>query len=405
MAPASGVGGEPPGLLLQPPPWYAIIVGAAHDDCDQGVGVPIEVGVWRIDGGRVEPVPGSSLDRESRLEDVLETDVSILGLDSLLVIGRQVNTKYGKRIDLMALDAEGSVYAIELKRDRTPREVVAQVLDYGFWIRRLDDEAIAELFAKHNPGKTLGQTFEEFFSQAMPTTLNASHQLIIVASELDASTERIVSYAADYDIPLNVVFFRYFKDGSAEYLTRSWLIDPAEAEERSRSSRRRSTPQDTWNGTDFYYSAGEGPHRNWDDMVRYGFISAGGGRWYSNTLKLLEPGHRIFANIPGTGYVGVGVVKETVQPSTEATVEVDGAPQSLLKAPLKAPNPAEHADDPDKREYVVRVDWLRHRPREQAFWKPGMYANQNSITRLRQRFTLEELTRHFDLDDEDDTDA
>jgi hypothetical protein len=27
-----------------------------------------------------------------------------------------------------------------------------------------------------------------------------------------------------------------------------------------------------------------------------------------------------------------------------------------------------------------------------------MYANQNSVTRLRQRFTLEELNREFELD-------
>lgn len=336
---------------------------------------------------------------------MLEADLSILGLDSLLVIGRQVVTKYGKRIDLMAVDAEGTVYAIELKKDRTPREVVAQVLDYGFWIRQLDDETLAALYAQHNPGKTLGEAFDDFFGQAMPTTLNASHQLIIVASELDASTERIVNYAADYDVPLNVVFFGYFRDGSAEYLTRSWLIDPAEAEERSRSSRRRTTPQDTWNGRDFYFSAGEGPHRNWDDMVRYGLLSSGGGRWYSNTLKLLEPGHRVFANIPGTGYVGVGVVKETVQPSTDVTVDVDGASVPFLDAPLKAPNPGEFADDPDKREYIVRVEWLRHRDRDQAFWKPGMYANQNSVTRLRQRFTLEELTREFDLDTGEDADS
>ena len=32
-----------------------------------------------------------------------------------------------------------------------------------------------------------------------------------------------------------------------------------------------------------------------------------------------------------------------------------------------------------------------------------MYANQNSVTRLRQRFTLEELTREFDLDAPDDS--
>jgi hypothetical protein len=108
-------------------------VGSGVGNCR----VPIEVGIWRIDGGRVDPVPASSLERESRLEDVLEQDVSILGLDSLLVIGRQVITKYGKRVDLLAVDVEGSLFVIELKKDRTPREVVAQALDYGFWVRQL----------------------------------------------------------------------------------------------------------------------------------------------------------------------------------------------------------------------------------------------------------------------------
>jgi hypothetical protein len=31
---------------------------------------------------------------------------------------------------------EGRIHVIELKRDRTPREVVAQILDYGSWVPR-----------------------------------------------------------------------------------------------------------------------------------------------------------------------------------------------------------------------------------------------------------------------------
>src|SRR3954454_19808532 len=112
--------------------------------------MPIEVGVWRIDGGLVVPVPASALKSENRLEDVIEGDPTLLGLDSLLVIGRQVITKYGKRVDLLAIDVQGTVYVIELKKDRTPREVVAQALDYGFWVRHLDDGAIAELHAQHH---------------------------------------------------------------------------------------------------------------------------------------------------------------------------------------------------------------------------------------------------------------
>jgi RecB family endonuclease NucS len=40
-------------------------------------------------------------------------------------------TSYGKRIDILAIDAEGTLYVLELKRDQTPRGIVAQLLDYG----------------------------------------------------------------------------------------------------------------------------------------------------------------------------------------------------------------------------------------------------------------------------------
>src|SRR4051794_39053918 len=63
-----------------------------------------------------------------------------------------------------------------------------------------------------------------------------------------------------------------------------------------------------WNGRDFYYCAGEGERRRWPDMRRLGFISAGGGRWYSRTLRMLQPGVRVWAMIPRVGYVGVGEV-------------------------------------------------------------------------------------------------
>jgi RecB family endonuclease NucS len=46
-----------------------------------------------------------------------------------MLIGRQENTGHGGRIDLVALAPDASLVLIELKRDKTPREVVAQALD------------------------------------------------------------------------------------------------------------------------------------------------------------------------------------------------------------------------------------------------------------------------------------
>lgn len=88
--------------------------------------MPIEVGIWRINAG-VEKVHFSSIDTENKLETILYRDITVLD-DGLMVIGRQIPTAYGKFIDLLAIDAQGDLTIIELKKNRTPREVVAQIL-------------------------------------------------------------------------------------------------------------------------------------------------------------------------------------------------------------------------------------------------------------------------------------
>jgi len=154
-----------------------------------------------------------------------------------------------------------------------------------------------------------------------------------------------------------------------------------------------------WNGRDFYVSFGVGAHRTWEDALRYEFISAGQGRWYSRTLETLEPGHRIFVNIPQTGYVGVGIVKERAVPVGEFQVEVDGVSVPILAANHNAPNMDENANDMEKSEYLVRVEWIATLPVRDAYWEKGMFANQNSVCRLTHTFTRESLLQHFGLPD------
>src|SRR4051795_8989358 len=99
--------------------------------------MPIEFGIWRVEAEKTTPVKTSALENEARLEGILQQDPSILGLDVLLIVGRQVITTFGTRLDLLAMDSEGSLYVIEVKKGRTPREVVAQALDYGYWLSDL----------------------------------------------------------------------------------------------------------------------------------------------------------------------------------------------------------------------------------------------------------------------------
>jgi hypothetical protein len=359
--------------------------------------MPIGQGIWKLSEGKPQRIAFEPIDAESRLEKALVADFGILDTE-LLVIGKQVSTAFGKVIDILAIDREGALTIIELKRDKTPREVVAQVLDYASWVQTLGYDEIVGIFKNFEPGKRFEEVFEERFGSSVPEELNEEHRLLVVAEDLDSATERIVKYLSEgYGVPLNVAFFKYFRDNGAEYLTRTWLIEPSEAEANA-SKASTKTGRQPWNGQDYYVSFGDYEGRRWEDAVRYGFVSAGGGRWYSNTLSRLAPGKRIFAYIPQVGYVGVGIVKDGPVMVRDFKVADNGQERPLLKMPLKATKMGERADDPDLTEYVVRVEWIKTLDRQQAIKEPGLFANQNSACRLRNKFTLDTLTQRFGLD-------
>ena len=359
--------------------------------------MPVKFGLWRVDADSVTQVPPSGIGSEERLEEVIEARIDILGLGNLMILGRQIITEFGKRIDLLALDDQGDLHVIELKKDRTPREVVAQALEYGFWIQSLSFEAIRELYAKHHQGEDFDSAFTSHFEADLPDAINNSHSLIVVATGMDASTEQIIDYVRGYGVPINVLFFQYLEDGDREYLARSWLTDP-DLEASGGSGGKKQAP---WNGVDFFVAVGENQHRNWDDMRQHGFVSAGHGDKYRKAMGNLFEGARVWAYVPGTGYVGVGEVVAASVPVAEFEVEMDGAQVPILSAPLVATDMAEDADDPEQSEYLARVRWIDVRPREQAVWEKGMFANQNVVAKLRQQFTLQRLREAFTVDESD----
>jgi hypothetical protein len=354
----------------------------------------VKFGLWRLDGPSVQRVQPSRISSEGQLEEVIETRLEILGLGNLMQLGRQVITDFGKRIDLLAIDDEADLHVIELKRDRTPREVVAQALEYGFWVQGLSFEAVRELYAMHHQGDDFDSAFTSHFEADLPEAINTAHHLAVVATGMDASTEQIVEYVRGYGVPINVLFFEYLKDEDREYLARSWLTDP-ELEAPASGKSKRQAP---WNGKDFFVAVGENHNRNWDDMRGYGFVSAGHGEKYRKAMGNLLEGARVWAAIPGTGYVGVGEVTGPAVGINDFDVEIDGVSMPILRAPLQAPNMHEDADDPDLCEYLAPVRWLDTRPRERAVWEKGMFANQNVVAKLRQPFTLQRLAEIFDAE-------
>jgi RecB family endonuclease NucS len=86
--------------------------------------MPIQHAIWKV-GAPPEALAVSKLATEKDLEDMITARPEMIS-SGWMLIGRQVRTSFGGIIDLLAIAPDGSLVLIELKRDKTPREIVAQ---------------------------------------------------------------------------------------------------------------------------------------------------------------------------------------------------------------------------------------------------------------------------------------
>jgi hypothetical protein len=145
----------------------------------------------------------------------------------------------------------------------------------------------------------------------------------------------------------------------------------------------------------YYFNVGEGPHRNWDDCRRLGFLAAGHGpQWRDQVLDLAE-GDVVVAYLKGKGYVGVGKVMARALPYLNFRYEGRLLQDFNLVAPI-----GENSDDPAMSEYVIHVDWKASVPRTEAKWRSnaGLYTTQLVRASLeRQPITVDFVEREFNV--------
>ncbi|MBG6248546.1 MULTISPECIES: nuclease [Symbiopectobacterium] len=361
--------------------------------------MPVHHAIW-LAGENPQPLTISKLASEQLLEKMILNDPTILS-DQWMIIGHQEPTLDKGRIDLLAIAPDASLILIELKRDRTPREVVAQALDYASWVDDLTADRLSQIYEKFSGGGNLGEAFKQRFNTELEEeSLNPSHQIIIVAAELDPPTERIVDYLSKNSISINVLFFKVFQRGDEQFLSRTWLIDPSETQTNAAQaiSVASANAKEPWNG-EFYVSFGDPHSRNWEEARRYGFISAGGGSWYSQTLKQLQPGNLVWVNIPKTGYVGVGIVQSAVEPASSFTINTEDGEKLAMDVLKHSDLYRQHADESEKSEYFVPVKWLETRTEQEAVNEVGFFGNQNTVckpTTQKWRHTVEKLKCYFE---------
>ncbi|MEX2158447.1 MAG: endonuclease NucS domain-containing protein [Dehalococcoidia bacterium] len=180
---------------------------------------------------------------EERLEDWLASQPEAIQ-DNLLIIGRQVSTASGP-LDLLGLTVDGKPVVIELKRDRAPRVTVAQAIDYASWIATQTPEEVKAIAARYLE-RTLDEAFLEKFGQPLSDLQLNAPSILVIASRLDASTERMLQYLSrQYGMSIDGLIFRHVQLPSGEQILIRTSVVSEEVIAGTRTGETYSVPVET----------------------------------------------------------------------------------------------------------------------------------------------------------------
>ena len=193
-----------------------------------------EIKVWQIDDDKLELIETTMSETGRKetedLEKWIKSNPSILGQD-ILIIGEQVSTRSGT-MDFLGIDKSGNLIIIELKRDRLPRVVLSQAIDYASDVASWDVDKISEICTKYT-GSGLEDYLNEKFDDIVLEDLiiNKAQRILIVGFSIEESLQRMIEWLSNnYGVSINAVILKYIKTKSGDELIARTVIIPEEIE-------------------------------------------------------------------------------------------------------------------------------------------------------------------------------
>jgi hypothetical protein len=136
----------------------------------------------------------------------------------MISLGTEVVTQHGKLVDNLFIDGNGTVVAAELKKGKSPREVVAQVLDYAAYASKLSWEDV-DLLCLKRQGMELSQTFTHTFERPLHRASKPDHRLLIMAENFDPTVIAQAAYLIGVcTLQLVLIEFQWFRLGERSIL-------------------------------------------------------------------------------------------------------------------------------------------------------------------------------------------
>jgi len=166
--------------------------------------------------------------RESELEQLLENNPEYFFEDSkLLIIGRQVTTNLNTFIDLLGIDKNGNTVVVELKRGKTPRETIAQLLEYASFVENLDYSQLNDIYQDYSgEDADLEDYHKEYFNKSTDeaVSFNKSVKLVIVAEDISKEISQTALFLRKKGLDIYCIEFKYFQTETNEKIISSSFV-------------------------------------------------------------------------------------------------------------------------------------------------------------------------------------
>jgi hypothetical protein len=118
--------------------------------------------------------------------------------------------------------------------------------------------------------------------------------------------------------------------------------------------------------------------RSWSEALKYNFVGAGGGPWYSVPFRRLQAGDRIWVKVPGVGFVGVARVSAEPVPLRQFRIQTSEGERRAADVLNLGHYVRHHINDLAMCDYFARVKWLDAVSALGAIGEPGLAGYRNT---------------------------
>ena len=218
--------------------------------------------IFRLKDDKLIIAQETNVELEQHLEIWLENSPWAVIQDELVLwIDRQPSAQDEEGTifpDLLGVDSEGNLVIVEFKRGKTPRSVIAQLLEYASWASELPEEQIHEIadsyFEKRDEfrDKTFTEAFREVFD--IPETdelppLKRKLRLFVVSEEIHTRVASVCRFLRRlYKMDVSCIAVSKFQTESGDEIVSTETKVGDEEIVMPKTRQQRTSETSRWQG-------------------------------------------------------------------------------------------------------------------------------------------------------------